>query len=170
MLCRLLLALTIYSLTIYSSAIPLFTSPDCRVADFRLNQQQARSTQAFLRGFYSIMHPGWVRMFNERELQMLISGSAAEGGLDLAVSGGTAGPAWHCVLGHCMCSGRCPCRLHHARVACRKACCCQRRAYIFTRSQIMYTSVPASCSRFPAQSCALPPAPHPHVPLPAFVP
>ncbi len=55
------------------------------MADYRLNQQQARSTQAFLRGFYDIMQPGWVRMFNERELQMLISGSAAEGGLDLQV-------------------------------------------------------------------------------------
>lgn len=37
--------------------------------------------RAFLRGFYSLIHPEWVKMFNAYELQTLISGS--DGGMNL---------------------------------------------------------------------------------------
>lgn len=46
-----------------------------RVADYRLNQQNSRCVQAFLSGFFDLIAPPWVQMFNEEELQMLISGS-----------------------------------------------------------------------------------------------
>ena len=52
-----------------------------RVADYRLNQQLRLPTHAFLHGFFELVRPEWVRMFNEEEMQMLISGS--EEGLDL---------------------------------------------------------------------------------------
>jgi hypothetical protein len=35
-----------------------------------------RAAAAFLRGFFEVVKPRWVRMFNEAELQMLISGSS----------------------------------------------------------------------------------------------
>ncbi|KAF8071258.1 UPL6 [Scenedesmus sp. PABB004] len=53
-----------------------------RLADFRLNRQMDRPAAAFLRGFFELIKPRWVRMFNEAELQMLISGS--EEGIDVA--------------------------------------------------------------------------------------
>lgn len=40
-----------------------------------------RAASAFLRGFFELIKPRWVRMFNEAELQMLISGS--EDGIDV---------------------------------------------------------------------------------------
>lgn len=52
-----------------------------RLADFRLNRQMDRSAAAFLRGFFCLIRPRWVRMFNEAELQALISGS--EEGVDV---------------------------------------------------------------------------------------
>ena len=52
-----------------------------RLADFRLNRQMDRAAAAFLRGFFELVKPRWVRMFNEAELQMLISGS--EEGVDV---------------------------------------------------------------------------------------
>lgn len=52
-----------------------------RLADFRLNRQMDRAAAAFLRGFFELIKPRWVRMFNEAELQMLISGS--EEGIDV---------------------------------------------------------------------------------------
>jgi len=56
-----------------------------RVADHRLNKQMAGPVNAFLRGFFDLVRPGWVACFNEWELQSLISGSdLGEGGLDLS--------------------------------------------------------------------------------------
>eukprot|EP00882_Tetradesmus_deserticola_P020781 GHRQ01022458.1.p1 GENE.GHRQ01022458.1~~GHRQ01022458.1.p1 ORF type:complete len:327 (+),score=159.78 GHRQ01022458.1:847-1827(+) len=52
-----------------------------RLADFRLNRQMDRAANAFLAGFFELIRPRWVRMFNEAELQMLISGS--EEGIDV---------------------------------------------------------------------------------------
>lgn len=52
-----------------------------RLADLRLNRQMDRAAAAFLRGFFELIRPRWVRMFNEAELQMLISGS--EEGVDV---------------------------------------------------------------------------------------
>ncbi|WIA32325.1 hypothetical protein OEZ86_003165 [Tetradesmus obliquus] len=52
-----------------------------RLADFRLNRQMDRAANAFLGGFFELIRPRWVRMFNEAELQMLISGS--EEGIDV---------------------------------------------------------------------------------------
>jgi hypothetical protein len=52
-----------------------------RLADFRLHRQLDRAAAAFLRGFFEMIRPRWVRMFNESELQMLISGS--EEGIDV---------------------------------------------------------------------------------------
>jgi hypothetical protein len=40
-----------------------------------------RAAAAFLRGFFELVPPRWVRMFNEAELQALISGS--EEGIDV---------------------------------------------------------------------------------------
>ncbi|PSC67747.1 E3 ubiquitin-ligase UPL6 [Micractinium conductrix] len=53
-----------------------------RVADYRLNRQIRAPAAAFLRGLQTLIKPEWVRMFNEEELQMLISGG--QQGLDLA--------------------------------------------------------------------------------------
>jgi hypothetical protein len=52
-----------------------------RLSDFRLNRQMDRAANAFLAGFFELIRPRWVRMFNEAELQMLISGS--EEGIDV---------------------------------------------------------------------------------------
>ncbi len=48
----------------------------------RLNVQMRGCCAALLRGFMEVVRPDWVQMFNEFELQTLISGS--EAGLDLA--------------------------------------------------------------------------------------
>jgi ubiquitin-protein ligase E3 C len=53
-----------------------------RVADYRLNRQIREPAAAFLRGLHDLIKPEWVRMFNEEELQMLISGG--QQGLDIA--------------------------------------------------------------------------------------
>jgi len=45
-----------------------------RVADFKLNRQIAAQSRAFLRGFHDLIPVDWIRMFDARELQMLISG------------------------------------------------------------------------------------------------
>ena len=53
-----------------------------RVSDFRLNFQMKASSAAFWQGFYELVAPDWVSMFNEEEVQMLISGGAE--GVDIA--------------------------------------------------------------------------------------
>ncbi|MEW5297235.1 MAG: hypothetical protein WDW36_000459 [Sanguina aurantia] len=53
-----------------------------RVAEYRLNTQLRPAVGAFLGGLFSIIRPEWVSMFNDEELQVLISGS--EEGLDVA--------------------------------------------------------------------------------------
>mmetsp|Transcript_50018 Transcript_50018/g.57417 ORF Transcript_50018/g.57417 Transcript_50018/m.57417 type:complete len:534 (+) Transcript_50018:1-1602(+) len=45
------------------------------LSHFRLNKQIEQQCTAFLRGFLSIINRTWLEMFNERELQMLISGA-----------------------------------------------------------------------------------------------
>jgi ubiquitin-protein ligase E3 C len=51
-----------------------------RVADFRLNRMMSAPCGAFLRGFFDLLQPQWITMFNESELQMLISGGGGGGG------------------------------------------------------------------------------------------
>ena len=46
------------------------------VADYHLNRKIARQSAAFLHGFRDLIHPRWLRIFNQRELQDLIGGSA----------------------------------------------------------------------------------------------
>jgi ubiquitin-protein ligase E3 C len=46
------------------------------VADFRLNRRLRRQTEAFMLGFHEVIPLKWLSLFNERELQMLISGAA----------------------------------------------------------------------------------------------
>ena len=45
-----------------------------RVADFKLNKETALQCRAFLRGFRDIIPVDWIRMFDARELQMVIGG------------------------------------------------------------------------------------------------
>ena len=45
-----------------------------RVADFKLNKETALQSRAFLRGFRDIIPVDWIRMFDARELQMVIGG------------------------------------------------------------------------------------------------
>jgi len=52
------------------------------MANHRLNTQIHAQSMAFLRGFQDLIRIEWVKMFNEEELQMLISGSKE--GLDIA--------------------------------------------------------------------------------------
>ena len=47
------------------------------MAKHRLTGQQQRQTDAFLRGLSSIIQPSWLSMFNQAELQTLLSGDAA---------------------------------------------------------------------------------------------
>ena len=51
------------------------------VADFRLNREIAANCTAFLDGMLSMVEQPWLSMFNDRELQQLISGAAK--GLDI---------------------------------------------------------------------------------------
>jgi len=51
------------------------------MANHRLNVQLRAQSAAFLRGFQDLVKPQWIKMFDEEELQMLISGSLE--GLDL---------------------------------------------------------------------------------------
>uniref|UniRef100_A0A6S8NUX6 HECT-type E3 ubiquitin transferase n=1 Tax=Dunaliella tertiolecta TaxID=3047 RepID=A0A6S8NUX6_DUNTE len=53
-----------------------------RIADFRLNKELRGPCNAFLSGFFMMIQPEWIAMFNEEELQTLISGRMEEG-LDL---------------------------------------------------------------------------------------
>jgi ubiquitin-protein ligase E3 C len=52
------------------------------VADYRLNREIASSCSAFLGGLSVLIEQAWLRMFNDRELQQLISGSAT-GNVDM---------------------------------------------------------------------------------------
>jgi hypothetical protein len=52
------------------------------VADFRLNREIAAYCTAFLDGLSVLIEQQWLHMFNDRELQQLISGSSK--GLDVA--------------------------------------------------------------------------------------
>merc|ERR1712232_879445 len=47
------------------------------VADYYLNKQVKQQSDAFLRGLLDIIPAQWIQMFNEPELQVLISGSVA---------------------------------------------------------------------------------------------
>lgn len=49
------------------------------VARYKLNTQIASQASAFLRGFQRLIHREWLSMFNENELQTLISGRQEEG-------------------------------------------------------------------------------------------
>ena len=53
-----------------------------RVADYRLNYQIKAASEAFWGGFYHLVARDWVTMFNEEEVQMLISGGGE--GVDIA--------------------------------------------------------------------------------------
>ena len=44
------------------------------VANHRLNTNIRRQASAFLRGFQELIRPSWLAMFNEAELQILLSG------------------------------------------------------------------------------------------------
>lgn len=45
------------------------------VADFRLNRRIKEQADAFVRGFHELIPLHWLQIFNEREMQMLISGA-----------------------------------------------------------------------------------------------
>lgn len=62
------------------SNLPLYLT---FVADYRLNREIAPNAAAFLHGFNKLIDPSWLRMFNDRELQQLISGDS-RGGFDIA--------------------------------------------------------------------------------------
>jgi len=47
------------------------------VADFRLNRRIKAQADAFVRGFWEVIPQKWLSIFNEREMQMLISGAQA---------------------------------------------------------------------------------------------
>jgi ubiquitin-protein ligase E3 C len=46
-----------------------------KVAHHRLNSQIREQSEHFLHGFQQLIKPEWIGMFNEQELQILISGS-----------------------------------------------------------------------------------------------
>jgi ubiquitin-protein ligase E3 C len=52
-----------------------------RLANFKLNQETAQQARAFLRGFRDLIPVDWIRMFDARELQMIIGGE--QRGIDL---------------------------------------------------------------------------------------
>ncbi|KAJ3049351.1 hypothetical protein HK097_009641 [Rhizophlyctis rosea] len=47
------------------------------VANYRLNTQIMRQTNAFFRGLKDLIEPKWLKMFNQQELQMLIGGATS---------------------------------------------------------------------------------------------
>lgn len=47
-----------------------------RYADFKLNREIAQQSRAFLRGFHDLIPVDWIRMFDARELQMVIGGES----------------------------------------------------------------------------------------------
>ena len=51
------------------------------MADYKLNVQMQRQVTAFMQGLQDLLDPEWLNLFNDSELQSLISGS--EKGLDL---------------------------------------------------------------------------------------
>ena len=53
-----------------------------RVADYRLNYQIKGASEAFWGGFFDLVARDWVTMFNEEEVQMLVSGGGE--GVDIA--------------------------------------------------------------------------------------
>lgn len=48
-----------------------------RVSNYRMNTQLQKQSDAFVGGFFGIVRPEYIRLFSERELQMLISGSTS---------------------------------------------------------------------------------------------
>ncbi|KAI4107473.1 MAG: hypothetical protein L6R37_001575 [Teloschistes peruensis] len=46
------------------------------MAQYRLSRQPCHQTAAFLKGLATIIAPGWLSMFNQHELQTLVSGTA----------------------------------------------------------------------------------------------
>lgn len=54
-----------------------------RVADYKLNLQTRKFTNAMRHGLEHLIQPIWLRMFNAEEFQMLIAGKM-EKGLDIA--------------------------------------------------------------------------------------
>jgi len=48
------------------------------MADYKLNQQIAQQTRAFLQGFYEVLKPQWLQMFDRRELSLLMSGESRD--------------------------------------------------------------------------------------------
>ncbi|KAI8583464.1 hypothetical protein K450DRAFT_223827 [Umbelopsis ramanniana AG] len=46
------------------------------VANYRLNIQIGRQCKAFFRGLSTIIDPKWIRMFNQKELQVLLGGAS----------------------------------------------------------------------------------------------
>jgi len=47
------------------------------VANYHLNVKGNAQSSAFLRGFFHLIQPNWIKMFTQPELQILISGSSA---------------------------------------------------------------------------------------------
>ena len=47
------------------------------VARYRLNYQMHRASDAFLRGFGTVVPPSWINMFSPSELQLVLGGSDA---------------------------------------------------------------------------------------------
>lgn len=48
------------------------------VADFRLNKRIKAQSDAFVKGFHELIPLAWLQIFNERELQMLVSGAQSK--------------------------------------------------------------------------------------------
>ena len=48
------------------------------MADYKLNRKIKRQSDAFSAGFHECIPLNWLGIFNERELQMLMSGSLKE--------------------------------------------------------------------------------------------
>ena len=46
-----------------------------RMADYKLNKQIAKQSQAFKEGLFNVIENRWLRLFDWREVQMLISGT-----------------------------------------------------------------------------------------------
>ncbi|KAK5669938.1 ubiquitin-protein ligase (E3) [Batrachochytrium dendrobatidis] len=52
------------------------------VANYRLNTKIAKQCQAFFHGLSDLIHPSWLKLFDEQELQVLLGGSAVPIDLD----------------------------------------------------------------------------------------
>ncbi|KDR68228.1 hypothetical protein GALMADRAFT_78862, partial [Galerina marginata CBS 339.88] len=64
-------------------------------ARYRLNVQIAEQSEAFLQGLSQFIQPRWLKMFNQRELQMLIGGTFAPIDLDDLRRHTTYGGVYH---------------------------------------------------------------------------